>query len=77
MTAIEYEKSDSFVESSSRRDDVRIILGESFVLLINSSIAGSIILFIFFSYVFIEKFILADSKYKVKPEQVIIVQIGA
>jgi len=46
MTAIEYEKSDSFGESSSRRDDVRIILGESFVLLINSSIAGSIILFV-------------------------------
>ena len=41
-----YEKWDSFVEPSSRRDDVGIILGESCVLLISSSIAGSIILFV-------------------------------
>jgi len=33
-----------FVEPPSRRDDVGIILEESCVLLINSSIAGSIIL---------------------------------
>jgi len=33
------------MELPSQRDDVGIILGESYVLLINSSVAGSIILF--------------------------------
>jgi len=43
MSAVEYEKRDSFVEQPSRHDDVEIILGESCVLLINSSIADSMI----------------------------------
>jgi len=34
------------MESPSRRDYVGIILGESCVLLINASIAGSVILFV-------------------------------
>ena len=46
MTAIECKKWDSIVEPPSRRDDVGIILGESCVLLINSSIVSSIILFV-------------------------------
>jgi len=46
MTTVECEKLDSFVEPPSRRDDIGIILGKSCVLLINSSIAGSIILFV-------------------------------
>ena len=33
------------MEPPSRRDDVGIILGENCVLLINSSVVGSIILF--------------------------------
>jgi len=45
MTVVEYEKWDSFVEPPSRCDDVEIILGESCVLLINSSVAGYIIFF--------------------------------
>ena len=44
MTVVEDKERDSFVEPSSRRDDVGIILGESCVLLINSSIAGFVIL---------------------------------
>ena len=44
MTAVDDEEWDSFVEPSSRRDDIEIILGESCILLINSSIAGSIII---------------------------------
>ena len=44
MTVVEDKERDSFVEPSSRRDDVGIILGESCVLLINSFIVGSITL---------------------------------
>ena len=44
MTTVEYMKWDSFVEPPSWRDDVGIILGESCVLLTNSSIADSVIL---------------------------------
>jgi len=43
---VEYLKLDSFMELPSRHDDVGIILGESCVLLIISSVAGSIILFL-------------------------------
>jgi len=46
MTAVEYKKWDSFVEPPSQPDDFGIILGESCVFLINSSIVGSIILFV-------------------------------
>jgi len=44
-TIVEYTKWDSFVELLSQRDDVGIILGESPVLLINSSVPGSILFF--------------------------------
>ena len=35
------------MEPPNRHDDVEIILGENYVLLINSSVVGSIILFFF------------------------------
>jgi len=46
-TTVEYMKWDSFREPPSQHDDVRIILGESCVLLINTFVASFIILFEF------------------------------
>ena len=45
QTTLEYAKWDSFVEPPSQHDDVGIILGESCVLLINSSVAGFVVFF--------------------------------
>ena len=44
MTTVEDEEWDSFVEPPSRRNDIEIILRESCLLLINSSIVGFVIL---------------------------------
>jgi len=44
MTTVEDEEWDSFVEPPSQRNDIEIILRESCLLLINSSIVGFVIL---------------------------------